>query len=326
VALTFSNFALPYLRSAKLLALRTEARVLGAIPRKSGRRNIATPIFIIGCGRSGTTVLGKIFMSHPGVSYLREPYHLWRAIDPRTDVTGLHGSISGTRYFLDAADHTPRAQARFNKLIAGTANHRKRVIEKTPHNVARIGWLESLTPNASYIHIVRNGLSVARSIARIMAKPTWRLAFKSRYAQWWGTNHHRWTALSIEGAARGYFTSEVELLATDTQKGAYEWLVSLGEIDRQREALGGRLAEITYTELTADSTETLIGLGKHLGIGAPEDWLAQADDLIHRERSEAGDPLTLPPAMAKRFNELQTRYGFNGRAEISNIGVTGAVS
>ena len=326
MAITFPGFAMPYLRTAKLAARRTQAHLLAMMPGTRARGEVTSPIFIVGCGRSGTTALGKVFITHPEVTYLREPYHLWRSIDPRTDVTGLHGSPAGTRYFLDAADYTQRARQRFDKLIAGAGRRGTRVMEKMPHNVARIGWLESLAPQARYIHIARNGLSVARSIGGIMAKPTWRPAFKSRYAQWWGTNNHRWTALSTEGAARGYFADEVSLLTTDTQKGAYEWMVSLGEADCARDTLGDRLVEITYTELTADTAKTLRRLCDHIDVSTPDDWIARAEALIHRERPNIGDPLLLPPAMAERFNELQARYGFDGRVEKLSTGMAGARS
>ena len=60
------------------------ARVLARVQMESELGRPA-PIFIIGCGRSGTTLLGKMFDAHPAVRYLYEPYHLWAAIEPATD-------------------------------------------------------------------------------------------------------------------------------------------------------------------------------------------------------------------------------------------------
>jgi len=306
-------FAMPYLRTAKLAALRARTRLdlLTGSPRAPDR----PPTFIVGCGRSGTTILGKVFITHPEVTYFREPYHKWRAIDPRTDVTGLHGSIEDTRYFLDREDWSQRAQDRFNALVANAGRPGTRVIEKLPHNVARIGWLESLTDDARYVHIIRNGINVARSIGRIVTHPTYRMAFKHRYAQWWGTDRHRWTALSTEAAARGYLPEEVPLLTEPAQQGAYEWFVSVSEGERWRDALGERLLEITYTELTSDTRDTLGRICAHVGVDASPVWLDRADEMVGEERVNAGDPLRLPPGLASRFNEIQARRDFEGRAE-----------
>ena len=39
------------------------------LPLKGGQN----PVFIIGCGRSGTTILGRTLAEHPRVKYLNEP-------------------------------------------------------------------------------------------------------------------------------------------------------------------------------------------------------------------------------------------------------------
>jgi hypothetical protein len=41
----------------------------------------AAPIFIVGCGGSGTTLLGELLAAHPAVRYLYEPYDLWAVIE-----------------------------------------------------------------------------------------------------------------------------------------------------------------------------------------------------------------------------------------------------
>ena len=66
--------------------------------------------YLIGCGRSGTTVCGRVLKNHPGVYYFYEPYHLWAAIDPTIDVLNLYHT--GTANFLlDTNDCTDRSAA-----------------------------------------------------------------------------------------------------------------------------------------------------------------------------------------------------------------------
>lgn len=306
------SLALPYLRLGKLLLLRARARML--IKPSSPE---SMPVrFVVGCGRSGTTILGKVISLNPHAKYLSEPYHLWQAIDPRMDVTGLHSSPDDARFFMEADDLTQHAKNRYERLItkAGKQGVHQCVIEKTPHNAGKIGWIEAAEPDAKIVHIVRNGLNVIRSIDRLSTNPTYTIAFKSNYNQWWGTNGAKWKALSKEGSARGYFSDEIDSVRSNAQKGAYEWLVSIGELDRWRDQLGDRLLEITYSQLTSDPGKTCEMIAKHIDIPSPDSWIEQAREMVSAERINKGDDLMLPPCMAQKFNEYQERFGFEGRA------------
>ena len=305
---------LPYLRSVKLLKLRTQTRARCVFPPSESRR---LPVrFIIGCGRSGTTILGRVLSLNEQAMYLREPYHLWSMIDPRMDVTGLHSDAANTRFFMDADDLNEHAKRRFDLLISrsGNSSGHRCVIEKTPHNAGKIGWINAVEPGAKIVHIVRNGLSVVRSIDRLATKPTYKLGFKPNYNQWWGEHSAKWKAMTAEGAEHGYFSDEIGSLETNAQKGAYEWLVSLGEVDRWRDKLGDRLLEITYTQLTADPELICRLIADHVEVSAPQDWLDRARDMLSAERVNDGDDLVLPPKMAAQFNEYQERHSFAGRA------------
>lgn len=307
----------PLLRSAKLRVIRARAERMARRPAPRGGGRLAPPAFIVGCGRSGTSILGIALREHPAVCYLREPYHLWANVDRRLDVTNLHYR-GEARLFMDADDASPESRERFGRLILGARlrSGRPTLIEKTPHNVCRIGLLEAFTGGAArWVHIVRDGVDVARSIHRLATTQPYRMAGHADYNQWWGRDHLKWRRLAEEGPARGYFPEEVALLATDAQKGAYEWLTSLGEADRWRAVLADRLLEITYPQLTADPAGTLRLIAAHVGADAPESWLESAAAMISAERRNDGAPLALPPAMAVRFNELQARFGFPGRAQ-----------
>lgn len=157
----------PYARAVKYALLYRRARRQAERDRP-GRAGRPTPplAFIFACGRSGTTVLGKIFAAHPDVRYLFEPYHSWAAIDPRTDMLQLYVESDG-RCLMDAADVNENIRTRFRRVIreANADPGVKLVMEKTPINALRLGYLMELAPDAKFIHIVRDGVDVARSIA-----------------------------------------------------------------------------------------------------------------------------------------------------------------
>lgn len=314
----------PYARAVKYALFYRRARRQAERDRP-GRAGRPTPplAFIFACGRSGTTVLGKIFAAHPDVRYLFEPYHSWAAIDPRTDMLQLYVESDG-RCLMDAADVNENIRTRFRRVIreANADPGVKLVMEKTPINALRLGYLMELAPDAKFIHIVRDGVDVARSIARLATAGDYRIAGKALAGKWWGVGGCKWRFLARDGAAAGYYAGEVTSLSLDDEfaKGAYEWLLSLHEVDRHRAMLGDRLFEFTYERLTEEPEATLRALCAHVGIEAPQPWLNESCDLLDEARSNPGKPESLPPRMAASFNTLQERFGFHNRVKPRPIG------
>jgi len=334
---TLLNPIKPLVRTAKLRMLKRNAEKqlrtpttptptrahTGAHAHTNKGENPETrpPVFIFACGRSGTTILGKLLAAHPQVAYLREPYHLWATIDPALDVTNLHVRTP-PRLWWKAEDATDQIRERFTRLILSQRErqHKPILIEKTPHNIYRIGLLEALTEgSARYIHIVRDGVDVARSIDRLASNQPYKMAFRSDYNQWWGSNDLKWQRLRIEGPEHGCFTSEqVDALLSNAQRGAYEWLTSLAQAALWREQLSERLLEITYTNLTAEPIKTLRAIATHIGANAPTPWLEHAQAILSPERKNQGKTLMLPHEMAEQFNAFEEHYHFTNRAQAAD--------
>ncbi len=309
------NLLKPYGRALKSYRLARRAERVATRKPASGEPSLPTMAFIIACGRSGTSILGKALAPHPSVCFLFEPYHLWAAVDPVTDVLNLYRRIDPS-LLLDAKHCTDPARQRFTRQIAHHLRQHggEMVIEKTPLNAMRLGYLESLAPGAKIVHIIRDGVDVAQSIAKIASTSGYKMAGKPTLNQWWGVGGVKWRTLAQDGAAAGYFRDEVASLQTEQAKGAYEWLVSLREVDRFRESLGERLYEIDYAGLTADPRQALVDLCAWLGVDAPSDWLEEAVKLFRPASGHQQDQIHLPPQMCQAFNTYQERLGFTKRA------------
>lgn len=306
----------PCLRTLKYTFLKYFAEY------KASRKNLCERInqlqnlaFIVGCGRSGTTLLGHIFSGHRNILYFFEPYHLWAAISPLTDVLNIYHQIDA-QLFMGEADVTEEVKLRFMRVFYGTSrNHSdKLLIEKTPLNAMRIGYLNSLAPQAKFIHIIRDGVDVACSIERIALTNSYKMVGKPKLNQWWGIENYKWKALSRDGASAGYYPEEVNLCDNHRAKASYEWLVSLGEMDCWRERLGNRLYEITYDQLTENPEDTLPNLCNFLEIDSPKLWLNQGTGMIQLARPTGSKTLSLPPKMCDAFNRYQERFDFTNRA------------
>lgn len=307
----------PYARAIKFGLLYRAA--LCTAGRRAADENVPlspSPTFVIGCGRSGTTILGNLLMQHPQVEYLFEPYHYWAAIEPCTDILNLYTQVK-PRLLLDVEDVSEPVRVRFNRLFIRRRRGSKSryLVEKTPLNAMRIGYLDALAPACKFVHIVRDGGDVSRSIANLSTSNTYRIAGKPALNQWWGVADVKWRTLRQEGAEAGYFRAEVGRIDDDQiGRGAYEWLVSLREVDRWRARLGDRLLEISYENLTLQPHDTLGSICSFLGIEAGTSWLEKSVTQLWQRRENRHPAIRLPSAMAEAFNVFQAQFGFETRA------------
>jgi Sulfotransferase family len=289
--------------------LAVEARILAGLRPIAGRE-VREPIFIIGCGRSGTTLLGRLLSFHPEVKYLFEPNHLWAAIEPATDYLQIY-SRGEHHCLLGSSSVTASARRRFNRLLSTPQGIT--LVEKNPINALRIGYLNALAPNARFVHIVRDGIAVAFSIEK-MAATTKRFAFRPPVNDWWGADNTKWAMLRNDARAAGYYGDVVDQLQADAQRGAYEWIVSVREAEMWRARLGSRFLTIRYQDLGEDPEPELRELLTTLGLSCPGPWLKEACGLVRAPTDKQPAPLALPGQMQIDFNNLQKSFGFLGRA------------
>ncbi|MGA2231988.1 MAG: sulfotransferase [Tepidisphaeraceae bacterium] len=305
----------PLVRAAKygLLKRQAERRVAEGNGSVNGFEFLQTA-FLVGCGRSGTSIVGQVIGQHPRVYYFGEPYHLWATVDPAIDALNLFHK--GTHLLLDERQCTAQAKRRFEVLMMVPARQAGATVmlEKTPYNACRIGYLEAIRPGSKFISLIRDGTDVARSIEHLSVDSTYRIAGKPTLNRWWGVDGSKWEALARDGATAGYFADEVDSLDSYLTKGAYEWLVTMEEVDRWRARLGDRLLELAYRDVAANPAWALRRIGEFLRLEVMPKWTDQATRLISESRQNLGPPLVLPPRMCQRFNAFQERFGFPGRA------------
>src|SRR5260370_9941473 len=177
-------------------------------------------VFIVGCPRSGTTLLRRIGTAHPKVVITGEAslIPLWlgerRGLTPDGLVTPevvsellAHDKFAlfglGREALMSlAGSGQPISYASFVTGIFdlyGEARGKKAVGNKTPDSVRRIGTLHTLWPEARFVHLIRDGRDVALSLVNwpsVRTKkpgtfPTWKDDPGSTAALWWELNVRR---------------------------------------------------------------------------------------------------------------------------------------
>ncbi|MDE0776517.1 MAG: sulfotransferase [Nocardioides sp.] len=111
-------------------------------------------VILLGSPRSGTTLLGHIFEVHPDVAYANEPRLLWRyGNDRRSDALRPNHATSEVKRHIREGFR--------NQLVEAGCNF---LVEKTPSNSLRVGFVDEVLPDARYIHIVRDGREAVAAI------------------------------------------------------------------------------------------------------------------------------------------------------------------
>jgi hypothetical protein len=129
---------------------------------------IQNPIFVIGCARSGKTLLAHLLSLHLDVANWQEANNIW-------DPGGYPWRISNLEtppFVFDSVAFTNRwwrdTQPRQQEICAIFGAYqwlwrRPCFLNETAFNTFRIPYLLTLLPDARFIHIVRDGRAVVHS-------------------------------------------------------------------------------------------------------------------------------------------------------------------
>lgn len=114
------------------------------------------PIVIIGSPRSGTTVLGAIFEKHRSLAYNEEPRLTWRwGNDKKSDMLRAEDARAAV------VDYIRGSFASFVREAG-----KVRLLEKTPSNALRMGFVDRVLPDCRFVHVIRNGYDSVLSIRK----------------------------------------------------------------------------------------------------------------------------------------------------------------
>ena len=210
-----------------------------------GRKVAPRIAFLVGCARSGTSILGEAIAEHPQVTYLFEVSSIWNDLVPerpdhrlsRADATAdvaraMYPALASAREEVERAARAaspPEPQA--GRQSAGG----KLLLEKNPKHVIRIPFLDALFPGAKFLHIVRDARDTAAS-----------LMFRNRGDRWGHLEIPGWRDLLARYPAENHIRC------------AHQWRVSVSTARSDAEDLAPeRYREVRYEDLLGDPHETM---------------------------------------------------------------------
>ena len=145
-------------------------------------KRISKPIFIIGCGRSGTTLLFNILKKHPMLvpttgapdgedhtGWIEHGQCLMSGIGNAVNNPG----VMGNHYCLhmDEKDVTPEIRFSMHNYYSNQVLREqtdKRIVNKNPHISNKLRYVRSIFPDSKFLHIIRDCLPVVSSWKKMM--------------------------------------------------------------------------------------------------------------------------------------------------------------
>lgn len=238
------------------------------------------PLFVVGCGRSGTTILGRSIGAHRDVCYLNEPRALWRAAFPESDIWRKGEATTATRLVMGEADARPEAAAALRAAFAEEvrAGGRRRLCEKLPINCFRLGLIERVFPDARYVVIRRHALAVAGSIARLADEGRW-------------FNGDKWPLLARLAEEWPETRGLAARCHTNLERGLLEWVLAVGSSMRSLAGVPAeRVLHLRYEDFAARPEAILRTILAFAGL--PADGVEEAP-AVHPAPAapEPGEPM-----------------------------------
>ena len=245
----------------------------------ASQNGASAPIFIVGCGRSGTTILGTTLAQNCQITLLNERRDLWISAYPQTDVWASQAAARGSKIILKRTDATAQQNRRLRRTFRfELAKSRKSILlEKLPINSFRLDFIESIFPEARFIHIHRNGIDVARSIERFCVRH-----------QWYGCDGYKWEQLRQVAELRATTRELPSLCKGNFEKALLEWRLSTEEVVRFFTAISAsRWVEISYDDLVDDPVASIQRVLAFIGASSDPAVIAFAEQHIARRTARS---------------------------------------
>lgn len=277
-------------------------KAIGWLPQL---KNVSAPIFIIGTGRSGTTVLGLVLSMHKHLNFLNEPKAIWHAVHPLDDIIGTYANTS-PKLLLTQEDATPERAQLIRRIygaylrISGT----KRVVDKYPELVFRIPYVLGLFPNAKFVFISRNGWDTCASITHWSE----RLGQETDDTRddWWGRNDRKWHTLVTQvvplHADLAPHTKEILSWDNHFHRAALEWIVTMRAGLRATAEYPDQVYHLPYENLCADPSSAVQDLAAFLGLENDDVLQTFAADRL--KVASASAPISLPSILQIPFKKV----------------------
>jgi hypothetical protein len=285
------------------------------------------PIFIIGNTRSGTTILQNVVAQHPSLVRWYEPRNIWQYADPGR----AHDEFNED----DASEKVKRyVRKRFLQYQREQGN--RTILENTPVNVLRVGYVHAIFPEATFIYIIRDPFSVISSMELKWQKPISKvkgIRRRLRTTPVTQLHHYLWPFVVMQFNKRvlrrkylPVWGTRYEGIQEDLKTHdhltvmARQWAVGSRKAEEGLARIDDRaLLRLRYEDFVEDPMSQLKRILSHCGLEMTDEVAeaARSVDPDRREKWRRFDPATLATLLPELTEEME-RHGYQVPAEIAS--------
>ncbi len=274
-------------------------------------KKVEKPIFILGTGRSGTTILGILMSIHKDVGFLNEPKAIWHSINRHEDLIGSY-SIDDASYFLDADDADEKQKKSIHKIYGAYLRtiFSQRVVDKYPELIFRIPYVRALFPDAKFLFLVRNGWDTCGSIkywSERLGETT-----DSETHDWWGRDNRKWNLLVEQVFKQDSYYKDVWLvideITSHTDMAALEWIATMRQGLDALEKYPDSILRVDYEKLVESPETSLTVIREFCELAEDPVFVEYGQKVLKPVKPK--DPFVLHPAIEPLFSETMKVLGY----------------
>ena len=273
-------------------------------------KKVVKPVFILGTGRSGTTILGITLGIHKDVGFLNEPKAMWSYIYEGEDLIGSYSNQTA-RYRLDEKDVDKGMIKKIHNILGWylRLGGALRVVDKYPELIFRTKFVNKIFPDACYLFLYRNGNDTCHSIK--LWSERLGVVVENENHDWWGRNDQKWKYLCEQvlafDPALGSHWKEIYEFDNHVDRAAVEWILTMKEGMLLMSQFPDQVMGVKYEEYVADANvrdEVL----QFCALPPDQVFTNYCDTVLKAPREKSG--LTLPPVISKEFSRVMSELGY----------------
>lgn len=228
------------------------------------------PVFIVGCSRSGTTVVYNVLgMATELASMHKESHDFWNFLHPPSE-------INWDSHIVTAADVSEKDREEVSRFYFRNFG-RRRFIDKANQNCFRIPYLHALFPDACFVYVKRDGRDNINSLIHGWDRPdeygTWSRNLPAKVQTDNGA-YLRWCFFLFPGW-RSFLKVSIEEVC------AQQWIeANKAILSAKSDITRTQWVEIHYEDILRSPVETFQKIFEQLEITFSSDIKRHCDTLI----------------------------------------------
>ena len=273
-------------------------------------KTVKEPIFVLGTGRSGTTILGLTLGIHRDVGFLNEPKAVWAYAYESEDLIGSYNQ-SRAFYSIDPEEATGEVKQRLHRVFGHYLRFSasSKVVDKYPELIFRIPFVREIFPDAKFIFLFRNGFDTCTSIDHWSARLG--VTKGKEIHDWWGRDDRKWNLICDQVVANdavlGKHAEVINAYVDHKLRAAVEWIVTMKKGLELTERYPEVVLPVKYEDYVSEKSVRNQVI-EFCGLGRDKDFNSYCEAVL---APVAPKPeISLPSEIAPEFFRVMSLLGY----------------